>query len=265
MISIRNTKIFKCNYIVVTMELSVIYIKELWDYLGSISSDRNYRLSPEDEKDCATKAKLGDAESFRKILASNKGLLFTILKKFAYQASRHQMPLTDIAGELIEKMIQVGVPKYSTHRDRKFGSYLINPEYLNHIIRAIITRQSKQGITYFPQKTIPIYLPLPPEGNSETDHAERTLEEIVSYKELAKLQHTRASTANTATDRIDFEQLRNAIQQLPEREKYIIESHYFNGKTLEEIAKSLHITRQNVHQIMKKRAFKKLRKTLEQK
>lgn len=245
------------------MEDGKIYrnLGELYQYLSSLKNGTDRTLSKVEEDKIAIRAKAGDESAIDDIFSVHRRYLFNVLKKFAYHNLDNQTSLSDLAGEVIQVVLSDSIDKFDPTKNRKFGSYIFGEDYINQIIRRRINADRKKGIKYFPQNSLPYFLPIPNEGNGEDNLESKTLEERVSFITISKIQQEKMSVADVAEKNLDSEYIIKLLKNLPKSQREIIRDYYLNEKSYQQIADEKGCSKQNVGRVLNK-GMKALRKKL---
>lgn len=233
-------------------------------------------LSPEEEKELSKKIKNGCEQSFEKFINSNLRLVFKI-------ANSYRLSGIDFMDLVSEGNIGLckAAKKFNPERGTRFSTYAsfwikqrilkyINnhgktiriPTYLYPLLKKVketqellaeseseITVKEINKKTQIPETKIRQILPhtcAPTSIDLPIGEGSETLQDVLV-----------SSNAQTSLDSLilneNFSLVREAIESLTEREKYIIRKRFgLDGgekETLENVGKTLHLTRERIRQI----------------
>ncbi|WP_077848577.1 sigma-70 family RNA polymerase sigma factor [Clostridium puniceum] len=163
-------------------------------------------------------------------------------KKFIYKICQSWIRQYDI--EDLQQVASIGFLKayntYEVTKDILFTTYLVR--IINNEIKIYHRKNKKHSNNFSLNASF---------NNNEDDSLELIdiISDDINYEEKA-------------ISKIQCDELRNSISNLPEKDKYIVESVALNGKTQCEISKKLNLSESSVSRIYKK-ALLKIKETME--
>ena len=235
-------------------------------------------LSQENEKQLATRSLKGDLKARHKLVESNLRLVITIAKSFKDLG----VPFGDLIAEGNLGLMKAA-ERFDPTKGVKFSSY--SAFWIKQKIRICLTKMGKtiripnrslQQISKIRKAETELenVLNRKPTNNEIADYTELALSTVNRLRELkttnVSLQDTLnmndevksvedmlVSDSELPYDRIfaneEVKQIENCLDQLTEREKFIITKRYGLGnqprQTLEEISEQLDVSRERVRQI----------------
>lgn len=208
----------------------------------------NFLLSSAEEEVLIRKAKSGDQDSWMRLMQRHKGMMVRALKYVGFSAARRNISMEDLVGEFISDAQRRFDRYFDPDLGYKFTTFIFNRDIVHGFLWRTVKKYSRGSASSTPD----CYdMPLPSEGNYDRQST-LSLEEFISHLEISKKQNSLASPADYATDKLDYEQIAQYIEELPDRLKYVLKKHSLEEVTFEELGNEIGITRAGAHQIYKR-------------